>query len=64
MPPLPDYPAARDAARSRPRGTTLYPRQLILDGGRWARQDHPDGPYVILDPMPDPGRGSPIGKAA
>lgn len=39
--------ADREAARHSHRGTTLYPRLLVL-GSTWVRQDYAGGPMEVV----------------
>lgn len=48
MSPLPDYAAAREAARRTRRGDPVYPGRHFILGGEWVRQDRPGGPITVL----------------
>lgn len=48
MSPLPDYAAAREAARRARRGDPVYPGRHFILGGEWVRQDRPGGPITVL----------------
>ncbi len=49
VPALPDRDllSDREAARQSPKGTTLYPRLMVL-GSTWVRQDYPGGPMEVI----------------
>lgn len=46
-PPLPSYTTDRETARHSPKGTTLYPRLMVL-GSTWVRQDYAGGPMEVV----------------
>lgn len=48
---LPDYAAAREAARRARRGDPVYPGRVFILGGQWVRQDREGGPIVVLTPI-------------
>ena len=47
MTPLPNLTTDRETARHSPKGTTLYPRLMVL-GSTWVRQDYAGGPMECL----------------
>lgn len=42
-----DYRIDRDFARRTPRGTTIWPRVMVL-AGDWVRQDVEGGPFTVI----------------